>query len=241
MPLNDRGSLTPFRLPPEAKVWDELKKPIAEYQKLVSDRHLAYTRLGKLENDRARAVERDRLALAKALREGGEDPGDKGVEKIDKEMANTRRMVEALEVAIEEAEQELIGVVDDHKSTWLDDVDAELDADAEEYLAAVEQVEAARTKLTESVGLKRFLHTFPEHGYTPGHWPVFGLIATHGDPFRWDQVVEALRKDAEIARTPSQKPEPVEASGPIREQVNVARSFIEEATGAGRLGDKNLW
>lgn len=241
MPLNDRGSLTPFRLPPESKVWDELKNPVAEYRKLVSDRHLAYTRLGKLENDRSRAIERDRLALAKALREGTEDPGDKAVEKIDKDMANTRRIIEALEIAIEEAEQELIGVVDDHKSAWLDDVDAELDADADEFLAKIEELEAARTKLTESVALKRFLNVFPEHGYTPGHWSVFGLIGQSGDPFRWDQVTEALRKDAEVARKPSQKSEPVEASGPIREQVNVARSFLEEATGGGRLGDKNLW
>lgn len=241
MPVNDRGSLTPFRLPPESKVWDELKEPIAEYRKLVSDRHLAHTRLGKLENDRARAVERDRLALAKALREGGDDPGDKAVEKIDTDMANTRRMIEALEIAIEEAEQDLIGVVDDHKSAWLDDVDAELDTDAQEYLAAVAQVEEARTKLTETVGLKRFLNTFPEHGYTAGHWPVFGLIAQHGDPFRWDQVVEALRKDAEVALRPTQKPEPVEASGPIREQISVTRSFAEEATGGGRLGVKDLW
>lgn len=241
MPLNDRGSLTPFRLPPESKAWDELKNPAAEYRKLVSDRHLAYTRLGTLENDRRRAIERDRLALAKALREGGKDPGDKAVEKIDKDMANTRRIIEALEIAIDEAEQELIGVVDDHQLAWLEDVDAELDADAQEYLTKVDEMEAARTKLTESVALKRFLNTFPEHGYTPGHWSVFGLIGQSGDPYRWDQVTEALRRDAEFAQKPRQEPEPQEEGGRVVEQINIARSFVEEATGGGRLGDKNLW
>lgn len=229
MPLNDRGSITPFRLPPESRVWDELKNPTAEYRKLVSDRHLAYTRLGKLENDRKRAIERDRLALAKALREGGEDPGDAAVEKIDKDTANTRRIIEALELAIEAAEQELIEVVDDHKSTWLADVDTELDGDAQEYLAAIEQMEAARTKLTESVALKRFLSTFPEHGYNPGHWHVFGLIARNGDPFNWGEVVEALRKDAEVGHGPEQEPEPQEHGGGIVEQFSVSRGMADAA------------
>src|SRR5687768_3524530 len=100
MPLNDRGSLTPFRLPPESQVPEELKKPVQEYRELVSRRHTAYTRIGVLENKRAKAIEADRLALARALREGKDDPGDKSVDKIDKELKATRRMIESLEIAI---------------------------------------------------------------------------------------------------------------------------------------------
>jgi ribosomal 50S subunit-associated protein YjgA (DUF615 family) len=228
MPENLRGTLTPFQLPPESEAWDELKGPVKEYRKLVSDRHMALTRLGKLEADRRRAVERDRQALARALRDGKPDPGDKSVEKIDTDMANTRRTVEALEIAIAEAEVDLIGVVDEHKDGWVGDVDERIEESTVAYLAAVEQVEATRTTLTEAVALKRFLHTFPDHGYAPGHWPVFGLIAPNGDPFRWDQVVDALRKDAEVARTPARKAEPeAVASGPIREQLHDARGFTE--------------
>jgi len=243
MPENQRGSLTPFRLPPESKVWDEFKGPVIEYRKLVSDRHMAQTRLGKLENDRTRAIERDRVALAKALREGKDDPGDTAVEKIDRDLANTRRTIEALEIAIEEAEQELIGVVDDHQLEWLEIVDAEIDDDAGEYLAAVEQVEAARTKLTESVALKRFLNTFPEHGYTPGHWPVFGLIARSGDPFMWGEVIEALRKDAEVARKPEEKAEPQEElDGPPSAYEHELR--VEDpglAASGGSYVDHKMW
>ena len=242
MPLNERGSLTPFRLPPESKVWDELKEPVAEYRKLVSDRHMAYTRLGQLENDRVRAIERDRIALAKALREGADDPGDTAVEKIDKDMANTRRTIEALEIAIEETEQELIGVVDEHKSAWLDAVDAEIAADTAAYRAAIDQVEATRTRLTETVALKRFLNTFPEHGYTPGHWHVFALIAPHGDPFRWDQVIDALRKDSEVAISPPPKSAPQEFAGPIREQLHDAPGMVEEASRShGDYVSHKLW
>jgi hypothetical protein len=227
MPENLRGTLTPFRLPPIEMAWDELKGPIKEYRKLVSDRHLALTRLGKLENDRARAVEADRRALAKALRAGGDDPGDSAVEKIDKDMANTRRQVEALEIAIEEAEQELIGVVDENQAAWIENVEDEIAGVSQDYLAAVDALEAARERLSSSVGLKRFLHTFPEHGYTSGHWPVFGLIARSGEPFNWDEVVEALRKDAEIATRQKREEVAVESSGPIREQLRNAPGMDE--------------
>lgn len=233
MPENLRGTLTPFQLPPESALWEELKEPVKEYRKLVSDRHVALTRLAKLENDRTRAIEADRRALAKALREGKEDPGDKSVEKIDKDMASTRRVVESLEIAIEEAEAELIGVVDEHQADWLTATDDEIDAVAQDYLAAVDALEAAREKLTASVGLKRFLNTFPEHGYTAGHWPVFGLLGRNHEPYQWDQVIEALRKDADVARTEKREEPEVESSGPIREQLHNA-SGMEEVAG-GRM------
>jgi hypothetical protein len=119
MPRNARDTLTLFRLPPESDAWDELKGPITEYRRLAADRKLAQQRLGELENSRRRAVEADRLAYAKALREKTPDPGDKAVKRLDRDMASTRRTIEALEVAIEEAEQELIETVDEHKQDWL--------------------------------------------------------------------------------------------------------------------------
>ena len=224
MPENLRGTLTPFQLPPVDAVWDELKAPIKEYRKLVADRHAAQSRLGALENQRNRAIESDRQALARALREGGDDPGDQAVEKIDKDLALTRRLIESLEIAIYDAEADLIGIVDEHQVEWLSNVDDEIEVVAEEYLAAVRALEAAREKLTASVGLKRFLNTFPDHGYNAGHWPVFGLIARNGDPFMWGDVIEALRKDAEVAKTPKKEPAP-EASGPIVERIHVPESF----------------
>lgn len=217
MPLNDRGSLTPFRLPPESEAPDELKKPVQEYRELLGKRHAAYNRIGVMENKRTKAIEADRLALARALREGKDDPGDKSVEKIDKDLKATRRIIESLEIAIEEAEQELIGVVDDNQAAWLEDVDESITADAQEYVAAIEAVETARTKLTESVAMKRFLRSFPEHGYSPGHWHVFSLISPNGDPFRWDQVIDALRKDVDYATasTKPKKAEPVVSDGAL--------------------------
>lgn len=227
MPQNDRGTLTPFQLPPDSEVPEELKGAVKEYRELVGKRHAAYTRLGALERDRHRAIARDRLALAKALREGGDDPGDDAVEKIDRDTANTRRIIESLEIAIEEAEQELIGIVDEHKDEWLAEADEEIDADVEAYRAAVDELEARRTKLTESVALKRFFNTFPEHGYRPGHWHVFGLIARHGDPFRWDEVIEALRKDAEVAQSGRKQNAEPQAEGGLIVREHVAPGFRE--------------
>jgi hypothetical protein len=221
MPVNDRGSLVLFRLPPESEVWDELKGPVAEYRDLVGRRHAALTRIGVLESKRARAAEADRLALARALREEKPDPGDKSVEKIDKDLANTRRIIESLEIAIEEVEQELIGIVDEHQAEWLESANEQIEAETQEYVAAIDTLEAARSKVAASVGLKRFLHTFPEHGYSAGHWPVFGLLRVGsqgpgdpGEPYFWNDVVEALRKDAEVAVRPKrEEPEAQSAQG----------------------------
>jgi hypothetical protein len=235
MPRNDRDTLTPFRLPPGSAVPEELQKPVKEYRDLISRRHAELTRIGTLERQRVGAIEKDRIALARALREGGEDPGDKAVEKIDKDLAQTRRRVEALEVAIEEAEQELIQAVDDNRSEWLEDTEAEIDRVAGEYLATVEALEAARTKLTERVTLRTFVTNFPEgKGYFAGTGGrVAGLIARHGDPYRWDEVVEALRKDAEVT-----KPQPVAPAedGPLVVQEHTDRRFRE----AIMSGDRRL-
>ena len=242
MPLNERGTLTAFSLPPEAVIPDELKGAAKEYRELVAKRRAAQHRLDTLARDRARAIARDRLALAKALREGGEDPGDQAVEKIDKDMANTHRIIESLEIAIEDAEQELIGVVDEHQAKWIAEADEEIDADVEAYSAAVDELEAKRTKLTESVALKRFFNTFPEHGYRPGHWHVFGLISPNGDPFRWDQVTEALRNDAEVAQS-GRKPKPEQApDGPPKVYEHALR--VEDpglAAGSGTYVDHKMW
>jgi hypothetical protein len=235
MPLNDRGTLTPYRLPPPDRLWAELKEPAAEYRKLIGDRQAAYHRLSSLEDQRTKAIDADRRALAKALREGGEDPGDTAVEKIDADMAACRRLIESLELAIDEAESDLMGVVDEHQPAWVKEVDAEVDADAQEYLAAVEHVEAMRTKLAETVALKRFLNTFPEHGYNSSHWPVWGLLARHGDPYRWDEVIDALRKDAEVARKPATERQEV------GEGIVVHEHELRVPSPAGSYVDHKSW
>ena len=225
MPRNLRDTLTPFRLPQPDAVWPELQDPIREYRRLVADRHLAQTKLGKLENERRRAVEADRLALARALREGAKDPGDTKVEQIDQEMANTRRTIEALEVAIEEAEADLITLVDEHQAEWLEQQERTVSHVSEEYSGAIRLLMGARDKLASAVALQRFLRTFPEHDYREGHWPVYGLIGRNDDPFRWDQVIDALSKDAEVALAPASEEQPIGAG--VVERLHEKQEFVE--------------
>lgn len=236
MPKNERDMLVPFRLPPESAVPEELQKPVKEYRDLIARRHAALTRVGALENQRHRAIEADRVALARALREGGEDPGDKKVKQLDKDLTQTRRMIEALEVAIEEAEQELIGIVDDNRSKWLESAEVYLEGDVAQYLDAIEQVEQARMKLFEGLAIRSFLNGFPESkGYVPstgGRVP--GLLGRNHEPYRWDEVMEALRKDAEVT-----KPQPSaerDDDGPLTVQEHTDARFRE----AVMSGDRRL-
>jgi hypothetical protein len=106
--------------------------------------------------------------------------------------------------------------------------DAQLIEAADEYLAAIDALEAGRQKLNNAIALRRFLNTFPEHSYNPVvGGQVFGLIGPNGDPHYWDRVVEALRKEAEVAQAPKSE-EPVAAdSGSIREMTHTASTFRE--------------
>jgi len=183
MPLNERDTLTPYQLPPEARLWPEL------------------------------------LALAKALREGKADPGSKAVEKLDKERANTRRTIESLEIAILEVEAELEQAVEEQKAGQVERVEAEIDQACVEYEAAITSLSDSRQKLAEAVSMRRFLDTFPERGWKPGSWRIWKLLATHGDPYDFGHVEEALRYDIEIVKRPPIEPQ-AESSGPLSEHLH---------------------
>src|SRR4051812_37014030 len=107
MPLNNRDTITPYSLPPEDRLWDEVKPKVAEYNKLVRDRKAAQHRLDQIARDRLKAERRDQAALAEALRKGKPDPGDKAVKTLEQDEKETKRLLGALEEALLDVEAEL--------------------------------------------------------------------------------------------------------------------------------------
>lgn len=135
------------------------------------------------------------------------DPGEKRVEKIEKEISACKRRLEALEVALDDAEDDLLAQVDEHRDEWASEVEAELEEAREEYAKAVESLSVVRHKVSAKYALLRFVRLFPEEetSYRIRGSYVASLKAPHGEPYLFDAVIQALTQDAqarpEVQRT----------------------------------------
>jgi hypothetical protein len=230
MPLNNRDTITPYRLPPEDRLWDEVKPKVAEYNKLVRDRKAAQHRLDQIARDRIKAELRDQAALAAALREGKPDPGNKAVKKLEKDEKETKRLLGALEEALLDVEAELAEAFEATKAGQHETVDAEIDAASQEYLDAIAAMQSARWKLAQAVSMKRFLNTFPEdeRAWRPGEWNVYKLVAPSGDAYDMGKVVEALQFDVDVAHGSPITKGPVYLGGAPREPSGASVQIIGE-------------
>src|SRR4051812_6082978 len=100
-----------FTVPPVA-----VPKPVAvlsdEVTRLAGLRAAEQARSRTLVDDLARAREADRAAYAAALRAGHDDPGTPETHRVEAEIADSKRRLAALEVAVVQAETELLAVID---------------------------------------------------------------------------------------------------------------------------------
>jgi hypothetical protein len=190
--------------------WKELEEVRDDYEALKKERRVTETRLRSLRGERERAVFADRAALADAIREGKPESTGTKVEKIEKEIVACEHRLEALELALDDAEDDLLAQVDEHRDEWGSDVETGLEAAREQYAEAVESLAAARAKVSAHYALLRWVRLFPEEemGYQVRSSYVRDLKAPHGEPYLFDVVVQSLRDDAqarpEVERTISE-------------------------------------
>lgn len=178
--------------------WEELERVRIEWEGLKKERRVTATRLSSLAGERERAITKDRDALASAIREGKSDPGDESVEKVEKEIQACNRMIEALDVALEDAERDLIAVVDQYRDDWAEEVEGAFEGVRQEYGEAVEALASAYRKVVSTYALLRWVKLFPdqEMSYRVRGMTVNALRGMHGDAFLFDEVLAALRSDA---------------------------------------------
>jgi hypothetical protein len=233
----NRGGRLDIQLPPSP--WPELKKVAEQYEKLARERRVTGTRLGGLEGERTRAIEQDRIALAKAIKDGKDDPGSKRVEKIEKEIAACKRRLEALEEALDMASGDLIATVDEHREEWSEEAQSELEAVQSVYAEAVEALASAREEVSAQYALFRWVRMFPdEPTYRIRGSFLTTLRAQHGDPYFFSQVVDSLREDAQVKYDP--KPSDLrDPHGAASQQQHEQRQANEQA-GLGYWTDSEL-
>jgi len=196
------GARIAITLPPTK--WKEFEEAAEAYRQLQRERKVTDTRLRSLVNSREGAINADRMALAKSIREGKPDPGDKTVEKIEKEIQACKRRLEAIEHALDDAESELIEVVDDYRDDWLPETEEALAQAREEYAEKVEALAKARARVSAAWGLVHWVRHFPNAEVGAISYRVRGSVVgrlkgLNSDPYPFDQVIAALREDAEPA------------------------------------------
>jgi hypothetical protein len=190
--------------------WKELEGAAEEYARLLQEQKVTRSRLQMLRNEHEKAERKDASELARWIKDGkkGREPEPKAVEKIDKEIRACERRLVAIEEALDDAESDLIDVVDEHRNEWKASIEAELDAAYDEYAEAVEKLAQVHDTLSAKLGLRSWLHFFPEDeiSYVPRGMLLPTLRAAHGDPYLFSQVVSALREDASVHRPEGSRP-----------------------------------
>jgi hypothetical protein len=186
--------------------WEELDAVTNEYKTLLRNRRVAGRRMGSTARALEDAIRKDLEALKEALVAGQPDPGPSREEKAKKEAEAARRRYEALDLAIEDVEIKLIDVIDAHRDEWATEMDEKVETARAEFELTLQELEARRSRLALRRGVRYWLEHFPEQpSFRFGIGPVFGLIAPHGDAYRWDEVIAALTAEA----APPPEPTPV--------------------------------
>jgi len=179
--------------------WPELQEAANSYTTLMKERRVTSVRLGQLHAERDRAIEADRAALGKAIKEGKPDPGDKNVEKIEKEIRACNRRLEALEHALDAAESDLIDVLDEHRDEWLGEVGESVATAQAQYAEAIEAVAQASQSYAAAITLRNWIRSFPEEetSFRVRERFLPRLRNANGSAFYLSDVLTALREDAQ--------------------------------------------
>lgn len=193
---------------PSDTAWPELDELSARYRELIKEERVRNERIRTLEEQREGAIRRDTQAMAAQLRQGKTaKPDSSAVEKVEKEIGETRRELEAYDLAIDECEAELVDLVEAHKQEWLEEVEGRLAASRGIYRETIDKLDGARWSVAGVLALRRFLNGFPEDGtksYLVLQSPLRDLRAPHGDPYHWDKVIAALHADTEDPEPPKE-------------------------------------
>lgn len=198
MPLFETPGGTRLQLALPRTEFAELQEASDAYSTLLKERRVTSSRLSQLKADRNRAIEADREALGKAIKDGTPDPGDKNVEKIEKEIRACNRRLEALEHALDAAEGDLLDTLDEHREEWVAKVEESVSEAQERYASAIDAVADASNAYASSLALCSWLRSFPDEETTfrvrERHLPR--LKNQNGSAFYVGDVLTALREDA---------------------------------------------
>jgi hypothetical protein len=168
---------------------------IARYNVLAAGLGKAREEHHRLVEGRPAAVQADRAAYGAAW---PRDPGSKALEAHEKAVAAAARQVDALQIAVGTAADNVVAALDDHRDVILGDVEARLAEAAASQAAAVEAWAEARAHRARLYALRSWASEFPDRLRYPSGNPgrIVGLPGLNNDDYLGDAVLDALRRDA---------------------------------------------
>jgi hypothetical protein len=204
MPLFETGRGTRRELSvPSGTGWDVLDRAQSKHLALLAQQRLLFRKQGSLANKIRKLEEADRRAGANAL---FEDPNaelapNPQIEETQKELDAVKHRVTRLEGAIDQAEAELVSLIETNREAWAEEVSPQVDAAYADYAEKIDALEQARMLVSAKWSLYSWLRDFssgdPKRAsYKPSSGSyVLALKQLSGDPHLFATVVDALRKD----------------------------------------------
>jgi hypothetical protein len=149
---------------------------------------------------------------------GGPHPGWPKRDQVDEAIRAEQHRHDALGEALAQAEGDLEALVDEHRATWLAEAQAAREDARDDLRAAIDALAAARLRLAERVALADWVEHFPEVATFRVHegGPMPPLVAPHGGPPSWSEVLAALRAMAEPPPERPERPTPGQQPWPAR-------------------------
>ena len=180
-----------------------LAEAIARHQSLARDLATAQVEHQRLLDARPQAVEADRAALGKALAAGRPDPGTKSLVNHDAAVAAQARQVDGYQVAVAEAADAVVAVLDADRDRLLADLDDHQATAADEMAGALDAWAQARERRTRLREVRRWAAAFPSElrFQQGGAGTIPSLIGVNHDPLDAGAVLAALRDDAGVSPT----------------------------------------
>jgi hypothetical protein len=174
-----------------ARRWKPFRTAAERAEKAATVLQEARARLEQLRSELVPAEAEDQLALGRALLDGKTEPSSQVV-LIREEIRAQERRVSALERAHAEAEEQIGGVIAEHKGTWRRETMSEISKAGRRFEAALTELEDARENLSGAVGLNAWVSS----GGAAAGEPANDRLAGDG-ALGFSQVLAALRADLE--------------------------------------------
>ena len=194
--------VTPLHAP-KSTPWPQLDAEAANLTRLHTELREAQDAAGNAKQAQRAAVEKDRRALAKAMREGKPEPKESAVAKADAALAAAERRREALQLAVDEQEDRILALVEENRDVWAADVDRAQEKVRERQRRALDEIRAAANDAADVGRLRAFLER-PDGKGAAATWNphVSGLVGRSGEPYHLGDVVDALSATVDPPATP---------------------------------------
>lgn len=174
--------------------WPALQEIVEKIRETGEEYKALGMKVRELDATRRQAEQADINAFAAAIQAGKGDPGSKNTEKLEKELTDTRRRRQALQIVLNEFERERVALTNDRRSEWHSEVQGKREQAKNRVSEAVASLRDARANLDALNGLDEWI-SGPQQPFKvsgPAQANTVYVLSSSGPIHRRDDVEKAL-------------------------------------------------